>query len=456
MRLLNLGWQKFILNNPTEQDSNDSVPLLKLRNAGRGTLADFLGFSVKNNSSYERKVSALPFLAYHRIYDSWYRVSDIQTPVFLEPTAGASTSNEPKYAPYVNQNNSEYAYNAALNDSVWLTSLRQRNYAKDYFTTATVKPQAGDEASVKFDVAEEEEGQLKGSFTIASLRAANSLQKWCERNNIAGERYADRIHVQYGCLPSDALTDRPLYLGRSVSNVYNKSVMQTSQQSSIVNGYNADDEEVLVDSRFNSKNPFYNTVGAKAGASSMSVGNGTLVDSFTATEHGYLMVLASIVPHAYYGTGSRRYLEHKTITDFAFPLLSSVGDDVIKSSELLGSSPATDNPFGYCQRYAHYKFHNDEVHGSLCDGEELSPFALKRSFRTVGLNTQFLQIPVTALDEVLALNVEDDDGPVNVGGWSDIYFDFKMSRPLPAYSIPTLGDEKDTHTQLADKGGRRL
>ena len=127
-------------------------------------------------------------------------------------------------------------------DGVDLFTLRQRNWARDYFTNATPLPQAGTGASLSFDVAEN-----SGSFTIASLRAANSLQMWLERNNIAGNRYADQIKAHFGVMPADAVTQRAIYLGSSSSVIYNHSVYQTT---------GVDDSVVA------SSNPF-TTVGAK-------------------------------------------------------------------------------------------------------------------------------------------------------------------------------------------------
>lgn len=69
--------------------------------------------------------------------------------------------------------------------------MRQRNYAKDYFTTASLYPQASGDISGSTVAAPVESDQA--TFTISQLRQANVLQRWLERNNIAGERYADQI-----------------------------------------------------------------------------------------------------------------------------------------------------------------------------------------------------------------------------------------------------------------------
>ena len=194
---------------------------------------------------------------------------------------------------------------------------------------------AGDPAQLAFNVAD---GQ--GSFTIASLRAANALQQWLERNNIAGYRYGDQIKAQFGIYPADAVTDRAIYLGSHTVDIYNRSVYQQNYST---------EASAAGDT---TPNPFQ-TVGSKYG-SPQGVGENSLVDHFTASEHGFIFVMFSIVPRAYYGTGDRRYLRYARQSDFAFPLLAGVGDQEIYRSELTneGSSTAAySQVFGYTQRF---------------------------------------------------------------------------------------------------------
>ena len=101
---------------------------------------------------------------------------------------------------------------------------------------------------------------------------------------------------------------------------------------------------------------------------------------------------------------------------------------------------------------------DDEVHGLLRDGQSLSAFALKRSFsgQDVVLGSDFLQIPQEFLDQVGAYYGSDESRVNSFGAWCDVFFAYKKVSTLPAYSIPTLGDPKDTHTEVIDNGGKRL
>lgn len=436
-RLLWGGWNDYITQ--FSDDYNEKItsrPYIvnnteESISLGASSLADYLGSKTTTNFSEDTSLhlDALPFIAYHRIYDDYYRNSQIQKRVFQH--GFSSDAPLASNLPYIRNVGNLLPSDLNLADDSWLDQLRQRNYSKDYFTTATPNPQLGNPSTLEFDVTGD-----KGSFTIASLRMANSLQKFLERNNLVGFDYYEQTKAQFGVRPTH-LCNRPIYLGSQSFNIYNNSVTQTNPSSN---------------SDLSSSNPIKG-VGAKY-AQSESLGSGSLVDGFTATEHGFFMVLMSVVPHSYYGSGIRRYITDLGIADEGFPILASVGDQTIKNYELNGDLESFNHgDFGYVQRFSQYKFHIDEVHGLLRDGNSLSSFALKRSFAgSPDLSTDFLQVPTDALNEVLAVKAST----AGFGYWYDIAFQFKMVRALPVYSIPTLGDEKDTHTVMVNKGGSKL
>ena len=135
--------------------------------------------------------SVLKAVAYHRIWDDWYRDSRVQSPLFYKssylapglnpqngmydnilstlPYRSISTTVESQPIPFY------LPISASFTDGVRVDSLRQRNWVKDYFTTCSPLPQAGGGSEVKFDVSTATES---GAFSIATLRAANSLNLW--------------------------------------------------------------------------------------------------------------------------------------------------------------------------------------------------------------------------------------------------------------------------------------
>lgn len=443
------GWQEFITHpttNPYTPNLNPptSLPGIDARLSQfpalnsyiqRGSLLDYLGWRTPQLDSEERIVfnNLLPLLAYHKIYEDWYMNTEIQKTPF-QRSGGIVNPSVASMLPYSRYGSGLTNLSSiTLNDGKTIFDLRQRLWSKDYFTTANLYPQAGGASSLEFSVSD-----AKGSFTIASLRAANSLQRWLERNNIAGYRYADQIKAQFGILPSDATMNRAIFLGAQSLSVYTKSIYSTAGNPS----------------SDNSQNPF-GGVASKFGTS-QAVGEGSLCQSFTASEHGYLIGIFSLVPHAYYSSGCRRHLMRSKVGDFAFPLLQGVGEQGIYNAELAPSStpnPTLSGVFGYTDQYAEYKYHDDEIHGLLADGQSLSAFALQRSFAdSPSLGSSFLEIPTDFLDQVTAVA-----GSVSkFGCWVDMYFSEKKISSLAAYQIPTLGDIKNTHREYVDKGGRRL
>ena len=435
MRILWGGWQNFFTmptNNPYGPPTvrPDVVPYIQFTNdapfTGPKELLDYLGMRNFPSTFHPMNLNLLPLVAYHRVYDEWYRNSKITKPAFVRASENASNRSSIGNLPWISdvfQVSADQNDVFQLNDGVSIFSLRQRCWAKDYFTTASLYPQA-DGTTVGATAA-----VTNGKISISSLRSANVLQRWLERNNIAGERYADQINAHFGVTPSDALIDRPIFLGSSKFGIYNRSVMQSGGSST-------------------SQNPF-NSLGTK-GASTSGSGNASLFKSFHSTEHGYLIVLASIVPHANYASGMRRYLLHTQIGDFAFPLMQGLGEQAIDLREL--NSALANTPFGYQQQYSEYKYHDDEVHGLLRPGEVLDSFVLSRSFGETSLNTDFVTIPQNAMDNVTAVKGDLS----KYGAWADFYFSFKKVSPLSEYVQPTLGDLRNTHKENIEYRGKYL
>nr|USL90230.1 MAG: major capsid protein [Microviridae sp.] len=449
---------------PPGDTGPSAIPPAELINRwfGPGSLADWLGYKcykVAKDPVTPVGIAipnALPWLAYHKIYNDHYRYSKIMPELFYRPgtTAPIRTSpvpsvgrifTSPSVVPYSSDNGlgkvwiraSKYPDDdpySVFPDGHSILDLRQRTWFRDYYTTASPEPQAGQAASVSFDIVNN-----KGSFTIAELRSQNSLQMWLERQNICGYDYASQIKGNFGKYPSSTAFNKALYLGRSVFNMYCKGVSQTSGgQGAVTNS-----------------NPF-TSVGTRYGQG-MSLESSSLVDSFTADEHGLLMVMMSIVPHASYGSGKDRYLFRSTMSDFAFPLLQGVGEQAILSRELLGLIGYDDSEtdeFGYCDLYSEYKFKNDRIHGLLRDGSPLDSFALQRGFNNldISISTDFLLIPKGYLDQVKAVSTEVS----GVDSWFSTSWMYKKVSTLAPYSVPTLENPKNTHKTSMPRGGNHL
>lgn len=437
---------------------------------GPQSLFDYLGYGSSSSAWFgssgqslpvnSLSISALPFIAYQRIYDEWYRNPRITQPLFVRPSANSQSSSflNVYHLPWLQQikvkfGSTEFTNAIALEDSFGytkladgseLSDLRQRCWGDDYLTTCSLYPQAtgsitGNPISVKGD-----------SFTISDLRTANVLQRWAERRNIAGPRYADQLLATWGVMPSDAIIDRPIYLGSYSHGVYTSPIFNSNSISSNPEG----------ESDGQGLNPYAKYPGSSAGQSD-GVGQGSLVNNFHVTEHGFLMVIASLVPHAFYSTYKRSYLKRKKISDFANPLLQGLGEQAVTNDIVLGDNysqlllNSNESTWGYTPQYSDYKYHNDEVHGQRRGNNTNKYFTLQRSIldsEDWTLSTAFLEIPTDFLDQVS--NVSSSNAGCSY--MYDIYFSLKIVRTLSEYIIPTLGDLKDVHKERIPFRGRQI
>lgn len=425
-----------------------------------GSLADYLG--VRSLDSYGSAptdnivltLNPLPFIAYHKIWDDWYRSPLIQRSIFSRPDGVYPSSGNaywPSMLPFVtlsdysasnyiiNGGYVEYPGDCSFPDGKTLFDLRQRNFGFDYFTNAWPSPQLGDEASVGVDG--------DGEFTISQLRAANAIQLFRERNNIAGSKMVDVVKARYGADLSDGVAQRSLFLGSCVYDVYSKTVDVTA---------NNDNNFVPEGARF-----IYGAGGQVGRA--YANGNDIIIDNFTAKEPGYIFIMASLVPRATYGSGLSRMLTRYvsgpgSIGDMANPILQPVGNQPIYSYELNGLVQDDTAVFGYTDRFADWMIKSDEVHGLFANGNPLNYMAPQRSFNRPSdgpfIGSSFLEIPTTYLDGVTTV----DSAISDFGYWLQVSFDYKSIMPLAQYSIPSLQDPASEHgeTLMVHRGGFRL
>lgn len=478
-RLLDGGFEAWFVDDPKDlvtSISQDGVPVLTKKKAflpvikdatlnasahapwvdthfGNGKLSDYLGIRTADARYLKRHpVTALPFLAYHKIYNDWYRNTLIQKECFL-PNPNDTSLRGACTSPFVFHTNDDYIWSNvadfALADGHCLLDLRQRNFGMDYFTTATPTPQQGDAMTVSFDTS-----GANGKFSIASLRASNSMQQFKERNNLLGNLYVENLSGRYGVRPSDGIAQRSLYLGRGEFEVYSKGVYMSGQYTDANGG-----SSVTTDT----PNPF-NSVGSRYG-SAFAQGQNFLVN-FEAKEPGYLFVMATLVPRVTYSSGVERMFHHYvgegSLADMANPILQNVGPQPIYNTELTGDdslySTEADRIFGYTDRYAEFKTKQDTLHGLVRDGQSLEAFALQRTLTASGvplkINSSFLEIPTNFMDKVTAVS----EWISQFGYWLDTYFDYKVAMPLSKYSLPSLQDPAYEHgkTIVVSKGGSKL
>jgi len=263
-RILWPNWENFIsggedgLADPTFPTVDLTIPT----QYGVQTLADYLGLPTGNQLT---DVSALPFAAYQKIYQDYYRDENLITKTDISVSDGTQSNV----------------------DTIELASMKKRAWQHDYFTSALPWTQRGPEATIplgttapiiyeansanpallknyntgqiipNFDSSgtpfETNSGgglfanlpgqtyldwdnseQLKADLSQATassindLRRAFRLQEWLERNARGGARYIEIITAHFGVRSSDARLQRPEFLGGSSTPITISEVLQTS------------------------------------------------------------------------------------------------------------------------------------------------------------------------------------------------------------------------------------
>lgn len=421
-----------------------------------GGLADYLNYKSSDTTLLgAHGITALPFLAYWKIYEDWYRNSLVQTECFVPSARDDAFGPTPSASKLASAPFDFFDVDGDIHDPVCstdndvtlangyrVTQLAQRNFGLDYFTASTPQPQQGSASVVSFATDGDE-----GQFSIAALRASNSMQQFKERNNLLGNLYVEQIRGRYGVRPSDGVAQRSIYLGRAECEVYSKGIYQTIS--------NTTDGTTDPLNAASLSNPF-GSVGTRYGSAYAS--GDQLNINFTATECGYFFVMATLVPRVTYSSGVdrmlTRYVGEGTLVELANPILQNVGPEPIYNYELASSG---DHIFGYTDRYGSFKIKQDQLHGLLRDGQSLQAFALQRTFgngSVQGLNSAFLQIPTDYMDQITAVS-----GWLSEYGYIlDSYFDYKVSMPLSKYALPSLQDPAYEHgeTIVVSKGGSKL
>lgn len=416
---------------------------------GAGSLLDYLGFKVDNLSGV-CDINPLPIIAYHMIWQEYYRNPKVTNPAFA-PSIGDDNYTEASLSfkrlvslPYTrfydgdssvpsrvyievtaDQLGSPLSVNSflRLGDGTNFFDLRQRNFGFDCFTVSNPSPQMGEAAKVDFTV-----DQDAGSISIAQIRAGNSLQMFRERNNLPSPRLVDQVKARYNADLSDGVAQRPIFIGSATYDIVSRGVDQTA---GVVDG----------------ANPF-NSVASQYGRA-FGAGSDFIIDRFVANEPGYIMILQSIVPEVSYTTGVDpmffRYTKQGSIVEMATPLLQNVGDEPIMASELYCADDASRSAiFAYRQRYGSFMFKPNVVHGLFRDPQSLNSFVLSRGFVSSPVQgTDFLQIPKNYMDQVLAVS----ETVAGVTGWYDAKIDLHIGMPLNEYSIPSLQDPAYEHGQ---------
>lgn len=451
-RLVWNDWEDFITGG-AQGDLQPVAPTLTIDDLSKtrfvkGSLADYFGIPITDGitipSEGVTQISALPFRAYQKIYNEYYRDQNLEEEVPIDLNSGSDTTPAD------------------------ITQLRKRAWEKDYFTSALPWPQRGGEAEIPLGAANIDinttsvnyktsattiddgtftaisniERRTDGSInatqttpaqskpigidnidsidvqgtapvdatTINDLRKANKLQEWLETSARGGARYIEQIWSHFRQKSSDARLQRPEYLGGSKQPVVISEVLNTTGITS----------------------------GDEGGPQGEMAGHGISVGKSNRfrkkfEEHGFVIGIMCVIPKTTYQQGLDRLWNRTDKFDYPWPSFAHLGEQEVKQQEIYQdylSNTLAQGVFGYQQRYAEYKYSQSSVHGDFRDN--LQFWHLGRYFTNApALNTQFVQ--ANTRTDIFAVQDETIDNM-----YCQIYNSVKAIRPLPYQSIPSL------------------
>lgn len=436
-RLLWNDWEKFITGGPSGQDvplapyflvTDTTAPFLQ-----KGSLADFMGVPPPPPTGITAavKISTLPFAAYQRVYNEYYRDQNIQTEYVLPKSGGDVGSG---------------------NDFQNFVKLQTRAWEKDYFTSALPWSQRGGEVTMPITAeisyadparlirtlgGDASDGLLSSSTgnlvddlnstlrvenidsidnastTINDLRKAVRLQEWLEKSARGGARYIEQIMSHFGVKSSDARLQRPEYLGGGKSPVTISEVLSTYQSA-------------------NAGSPDVNPQGNMSGHGYAVGSNHGFNRKFE--EHGYIIGIMSVLPKTAYSQGIPRHLTRFDKLEYPWPSFGQLGEQEVKNKELymdyVGLPSAPEAEFGYQSRYAECKFMPSTIHGDFRDSLEYWHMGRKFASQPL-LNSSFITADPTK--RIFAVEDADQDEL-----YCQIYHSISAIRPLPYFNNPTL------------------
>lgn len=406
-----------------------------------GTLADYFGIPTGVSGL---KVNSLPFRAYAKVWNEWFRDENLQQPVTQSmddtTTTGVNTGTKLsdaeagglplkvcKYKDYFTSclpspqkaaepvtipmlGNAPVKGYGTLDlkkplDTTWNANA---NPSLMNFTTqdpTTVQEGINVKAYLAADLS-----KVTGA-TINELRQAIAVQHIFERDARTGTRYKEILKGAWGVTSPDARLDRSEYIGGHRMPINVNQVIQTSSTDNT--------------------SPQGNT-----GAYSMTTLSRNMC-TYSATEHGYVLGLAAIRVDHSYQQGLSRLWTRNTRFSYYDPMLANLGEQAVLNQEIYAQGkPQDEEVFGYQEAWADYRYRTNMVTSEMRSTykQTLDAWHYADKYGALPtLSSSWIKEGTENIDRTLAVQSSNSHQFI-----CNFFYEQAWTRPMPIYSVPGI------------------
>lgn len=417
-----------------------------------GTLADYFGIPTGVSGL---KVNSLPFRAYCKIWNEWFRDENLQQPVtqsmddtttngvntgtkLSDAEAGGLPLKVCKYKDYFTSclpspQKSAEPVTIPLTGNAPIMGYEDENRTSpvvgETSTFYTIgRAEAGEKVQVGQIGADKnglamywgrngslaylgaELGNITGA-TINELRQAIAVQHIFERDARTGTRYKEILKGAWGVTSPDARLDRSEYIGGHRMPINVNQVIQTSSTDST--------------------SPQGNT-----GAYSMTTLSRNMC-TYSATEHGYVLGLAAIRVDHSYQQGLSRLWTRNTRFSYYDPMLANLGEQAVLNQEIYAQGkPQDEEVFGYQEAWADYRYRTNMVTSEMRStyAQTLDAWHYADKYGALPtLSSSWIKEGTENIDRTLAVQSSNSHQFI-----CNFYYEQAWTRPMPIYSVPGI------------------